>query len=309
VRRALCRRVAGALHIFRPQTPARSSEQVPPLALCAVADDDQIHGVVAAGRRLQAADAFTPRYVHVAPFGSWTDPNPPFIAALGLPEDAVEITAGSTAATLERRAEQLGAALVIAGNRRRGMLASALTGSVSRALLRHGTRPVLMAGDEPDSGGDRAPVVCGITAPGPEAERIARAAAGLARRMERPLVLASVVGDEHDHRLAGAPGMSAHHAVEHERRDASALLERTATWLQAPDGVETVVLTGPPAERLAELGDRTHAALLVVGSRGAGVLGTLLGGSVSRALLRRSRRPVVVVPPGWGRGAGGPGAH
>jgi nucleotide-binding universal stress UspA family protein len=53
---------------------------------------------------------------------------------------------------------------------------------------------------------------------------------------------------------------------------------------------------GPPADVLLAIADETNADLLVVGNRGAGdtPLGEL--GSTSGKLVRRSHRPVLVVP-------------
>lgn len=58
-------------------------------------------------------------------------------------------------------------------------------------------------------------------------------------------------------------------------------------------GVE--ILEGDPATQIADLASSREVDLIVVGSRGLGaVTGTLLG-SVSRALVRRAKRPVLVV--------------
>jgi nucleotide-binding universal stress UspA family protein len=265
---------------------------MPPLALCAVTDDDQLRGVVAAGRHLQAANAFTPRFIHVDPLAAWSAPaRPTFLDAAGLSPDAVEVTCGSLVPTLERRADQLGAALFVIGNRRRGALSGAFTSSVSRALLRHATRPVLMTRGERTAIQGSGPVICGIAPRAQDPGRVARAAAGLARRLERPLVLASVVdGDA-------------------ESRDALEVLDRVATWLDAPHGMDVVVVRGGAATGLAEVGELAGASCLVVGSGGAGVLGTLLGGDVSLALLRHAQRSVVVVPPARAGEAGAGAAH
>jgi nucleotide-binding universal stress UspA family protein len=63
-----------------------------------------------------------------------------------------------------------------------------------------------------------------------------------------------------------------------------------------PDGVETraVALNGATAEVLVAAA--RDAALLVVGSRGAGALSRALLGSVSTSVLHHAQTPVVVVP-------------
>jgi nucleotide-binding universal stress UspA family protein len=75
-----------------------------------------------------------------------------------------------------------------------------------------------------------------------------------------------------------------------------ALLERI---LEDEDLVEAArrVVLGFPADRLDRLPGEEAAELIVVGSRGRGVLRAALGGSVSIELIRAARRPVLVVPP------------
>lgn len=63
------------------------------------------------------------------------------------------------------------------------------------------------------------------------------------------------------------------------------------------DRAERRVVTGFPAERLADLADDESAQLIVVGSRGRGPLRSALLGSVSTSLIGLARCPVLVVPP------------
>jgi nucleotide-binding universal stress UspA family protein len=63
--------------------------------------------------------------------------------------------------------------------------------------------------------------------------------------------------------------------------------------------MRTQLLTGAPAEVLAELG---HTAdLLVVGARGRGAFRHLLNGSVASQLVNHAPCPVTVVPGGAAR--------
>ena len=71
-----------------------------------------------------------------------------------------------------------------------------------------------------------------------------------------------------------------------------------ALAVAAEHGVEAVpeIVAGNPADEIVAYADSVGADLTVLGSRGRGpVAGTLLG-SVSREVLRESRRPVLVVP-------------
>jgi nucleotide-binding universal stress UspA family protein len=61
---------------------------------------------------------------------------------------------------------------------------------------------------------------------------------------------------------------------------------------------ERRVVSGFPAERLADLADEENAELIVVGSRGRGAFKAAFLGSVSTSLIGVARCPVLVVPPG-----------
>ncbi len=60
--------------------------------------------------------------------------------------------------------------------------------------------------------------------------------------------------------------------------------------------VEPLVVMGATIDKILEVADRIDAGHLVVGSHGRSGLHHLLTGSVTEALLKRSTRPVVVVP-------------
>lgn len=75
-------------------------------------------------------------------------------------------------------------------------------------------------------------------------------------------------------------------------------LDRVAQNL--PDHNVTVeVVAGRPASALAEVAERHHADLVVVGTRGRGLSRRLVG-SVAESLLSASRRPVLVTHRGSG---------
>jgi nucleotide-binding universal stress UspA family protein len=85
-------------------------------------------------------------------------------------------------------------------------------------------------------------------------------------------------------------------SLERVRRDTEARL--AGRWPK----VEVAIVDGPPAQAILRTARRLSAGAIVVGSRGHGLLGRLFLGSVSRAVVRDARGPVLVVksrrPPG-----------
>ena len=76
---------------------------------------------------------------------------------------------------------------------------------------------------------------------------------------------------------------------EHILADAQAVAESEGV----PAG--TALLRGDPVVEIARHADAIDADLIVVGSRGHGALASALLGSVSRGIIGRSKRPVLVV--------------
>lgn len=80
-------------------------------------------------------------------------------------------------------------------------------------------------------------------------------------------------------------------------REAQNLLFEQLDGLEAA-GVEVAgahLERGPAAEKIAHLAERSGVGLIVLGSRGLGRVKRLLLGSVSAAVLRAARGPVLIV--------------
>jgi nucleotide-binding universal stress UspA family protein len=86
-------------------------------------------------------------------------------------------------------------------------------------------------------------------------------------------------------------------AIPAELRLRRAVALHDAAQLAAEHGVQSTfeVLTGDPADEIVAYADSIDADLVVIGSRRRGALAGALLGSVSRDVVRESRRPVLVV--------------
>jgi nucleotide-binding universal stress UspA family protein len=64
-----------------------------------------------------------------------------------------------------------------------------------------------------------------------------------------------------------------------------------------PRDISAIVTAGMPADEILKAARREHAALIVLGMRGAGNLARMLLGSTAERVLRHARVPVLAVPP------------
>jgi len=140
-----------------------------------------------------------------------------------------------------------------------------------------------------------APILCGVDSSA-HARCAAEHAATLAGRLGRRLVLVHAaeqpsVDPQTRRKPLGYDMCAAEHRRTHERRLATLALEIGA------ERAETRVEVGPAVDWLTALAGAYSAALIIVGCRGVSTLHTLMLGSVSAELLRRSPCPVMVVPP------------
>jgi nucleotide-binding universal stress UspA family protein len=117
-------------------------------------------------------------------------------------------------------------------------------------------------------------------------------AARLARHTTSSLRIYTVVA-ETDATLPWLVGQDAEHAFVHTARETyEASLDKAATSVPET-GADWQLLTGDVVDSLADLDD---VDVLFCGSRGYGPARQVLLGGVSARLVRRARRPVVVVP-------------
>ncbi len=81
--------------------------------------------------------------------------------------------------------------------------------------------------------------------------------------------------------------------VKAELENGKLLLDRAVKELGAR--VTTVVLEGPPAERIAQVAEDEGFDLVVVGSRGRNAVARLFLGSVADRIVHICKKPVLVV--------------
>jgi nucleotide-binding universal stress UspA family protein len=86
-------------------------------------------------------------------------------------------------------------------------------------------------------------------------------------------------------------------SVPHELDEADRASLHDAVRIAEELGLEakTTLLAGDPAKEIVAYANSVDADLIVVGSRGFGAVSGALLGSVSRGVLRRTTRPVLVV--------------
>ena len=124
--------------------------------------------------------------------------------------------------------------------------------------------------------------------------KAARMAADIALRFGARMTLAYVIP-----RLLLPPdvyGLTLAEVEREQRTHADKLVAEALAHLGEPGvQVETAVLSGSPAETLAEAAAAPDVDLVVLGSRGRGAVARVLLGSVSDRLVHISPKPVLVV--------------
>jgi nucleotide-binding universal stress UspA family protein len=141
------------------------------------------------------------------------------------------------------------------------------------------------------------------------AERALRRAAEFARTFQACVVVVSVapLPSAVEARSAGAFGLFSYYPTSVDELDQTRRLdeelwrqhrERTeALFADAGVALEFAGVAGEPVHELVSAAVERHADLIVVGTREAGFLERLLGGSVSEGVARHARCDVLIVHP------------
>ncbi len=105
--------------------------------------------------------------------------------------------------------------------------------------------------------------------------------------------------------VAAPPAFKSYGAGERQDREETAAelreehrLVQEATDSMRDAGIQAkgLMVPGSPAKAILEEADRLDADLIILGSHGFGAVFKMLLGSISSAVLKKSRRPVLIVP-------------
>jgi nucleotide-binding universal stress UspA family protein len=192
-----------------------------------------------------------------------------------------------------------GAALGVVGSRGRGAGRAALLGSVSNAIAHASPCPVFIVPPEAAIAiGDEPTVVCGIDG-SPAADAALEHAGILAQALGGRLVAVHVRADAPAPRATSLmPGRQPLGGPIEGPRAATLTMERPLAHLDLDVPIDTLVVTGSAAERLAAVAAGEESAIIVVGTRGHGPFRSAVFGSVSARLAADAPVPVMVVSAG-----------
>lgn len=203
------------------------------------------------------------------------------------------VASTSAAHGLHDLAEEEDAAVIVVGSGRSGPKHRLFAGSTADRLLAGSVCPVAVAPtamETPPGALGRIGVAYVDT---PDGRAALTMAARLAARTGSRLRLYTVVADA-DATLPFLVGQDAEHAFLDTARETYELsLSRAADSVGGGVATDWEIRTGDVVETLAELDE---VDVLFCGSRGYGPARRVLLGGVSARLVRRARRPVVVVP-------------
>jgi nucleotide-binding universal stress UspA family protein len=189
--------------------------------------------------------------------------------------------------------------LVVVGSRGLGGFSELVLGSASYRTAAHCPAPVAVIRDGQDPTTDQREIVVGVDE-SRAARRALRWAMDEARRRAVPLVIVHSYTAPATVLLHGVDSFGSPDVIQRSRRRAreaaAGVIDHALAVVRTPPGlqIERVVAEGSAAGALLHRAQR--AALLVVGTRGHGLVGRMTLGSVSHQCLHHADGPMVVVP-------------
>lgn len=212
------------------------------------------------------------------------------VRARGLTVEVYVATAGDVGAAIAARAAEVGAQLIVVGNRSHNVLERLFLGSVARKVLRRSPVPVLVEWIDPTVGDEgRCHLTCSntlrhvlVASDLTAAARPVHDAAVMLAGLGAPVDVVHVASEQDQERFAEWPTMAK-----------AALSEVLARVVKAGGSGEALVVTGVPQESILRVATERDASLLVVGkaSHDRSSLG-----STARALSKLAGRPVLMIP-------------
>ena len=205
---------------------------------------------------------------------------------------SVQVPTGSPAAAVVEAVQTRNPDIVLVGSRSRTLMHDAFVGSVAWDIVRYAARPVLLQRIEPSRSD-------------PEAALVARSA-GFPEHVVYPTDFSETAERAWPWVLQLARDARASftllHVIPSEegRKEIQERLERLADQLRdrgAAD-VKCRVRVGSHADEILRAGGHRADAVVVMGTRGRGILPGALLGSVGRQILRNATSRVLLVPPG-----------
>ena len=196
-------------------------------------------------------------------------------------------------------AEELDAALLVLGSAHRGAVGQLVTGSMADHLLHGATCPIAVVPRgyrAPENGLQRVGAAFVDT---PEGRNALMGARALAQRAGASLQAITVVHPIGWGTMAVPMTTAIARERQETRRAAEEALNHALEGLAPALAAEPVVIEDGVGDALASMSSQLDA--LVCGSRGYGPVKTVLLGSVSHALSRHSRCPLIVLPRASGR--------
>ena len=197
-----------------------------------------------------------------------------------------------TGRALHRLAEELDADAIVIGACHRGNVGRAVLGGTGESVVHGSPRPVVVAPTDFAGDVEQPRHIAVAYDGGPEAE----AALGWAVRLaEQTGARIEILTVSQFLPIAMYPGVATYPTDDLLRQLREEAERRMQAALEhAPDGTDGRVLDGSVVGALVDAS--RGADLLVAGSRGYGPVGSVLMGSVSRALMHQVACPVVILP-------------
>jgi nucleotide-binding universal stress UspA family protein len=220
--------------------------------------------------------------------------------SIGGPRATADVRTGEPAAQLASAAKELGADVIVLGRagQRAAARAGRQLGTTADRLVRSASVPVLVTARTP---GDTPRTVFAAIDDSEISESVLAWGAYLTRKLDARLTALHVVdrGEQAAEQLSDGDERDAATAREHALRDAADawLRSRVSAAGFNPSHTDIAVAVGDPRHELLAAASCLEAGLIVIGRQGADGSERTGLGSLTRAALRPSTRPVLVVPP------------